>query len=369
MSKRSKKRLSKKQKYLLLVVGAFVAFMLLLYFQEETLIETWHVLRKVQLKYVLLLPCLQIVNYFFIGNYYRKMFALFGGEISVRRSWGVVAAMNFVNQVLPSGGLSGISYLAFGFRAMISTGKATLVQLGRYIYAFWAYTLLLPFAVVLLMSDGRDHNIENATQSVFGNPAIMTTMLLFLLIMIFTIASFSSRAVSRHTGQFFLSLINWVSRSIFRSKRVFQLQFIRNANNELHEGITLIKEKGIRAVLPGGFMLISAFFEIAIVYTATLAVGANISIGAVFLAFTAANIVGVVSIIPGDVGVHEATIVLVLAAFGVDEPVALSAILLYRVYNKLVFLPIGFYFYSTILKPAIELKKQAQNSRAQTDAS
>lgn len=342
------------RKLLWLVILALVGFGLLLYFQRETLEETWQALLEAKLGYVLLLPVLQCLNYFFIGTYYRKMFAQFGTKISVARSWGVVAAMNFVNQVLPSGGLSGITYLAYGFRAAVSTGKTTLIQVGRYMFAFGAYTLLLPLAILVLIQDGRFSDLSSLVSRAAGNTGALITMAIFASIMGLAIASFISHRLSHFLGGMFHSAFNWFTRTILRRKRVYEFNFVKKVSSEFHEGTALVKDKGFKAATPGVFMLLSSFVEVSIVYVSVLAVGSDIGIGPVFLAFVAANIVGVVSVIPGDVGVHEATVIIVLSVFGVDEPMAISATLLYRVFNKMIFLPIGFYFYTKILKPAFE---------------
>ena len=355
--KQQKTRLSGPSKFLLFVVIALIGFGLLIYFQRDTLVETWSTLLGANLLLVLMLPVLQMTNYVFIGAYYRKMFEQFGAHISVARSWGVVAAMNFVNQVLPSGGLSGITYLAYGFHAAISTGKTTLIQIGRYIFAFAAYAVLLPFAIMLLVQGGRFDVLSDVTNDALGNSGVLLTLVLFVVIMVAMLSSLVSRSVSRVIGHAVIQSLNWVSRNIFRSKRTFKLQFIRHVNDDFHDGIAIVRERGLKALRPGIYMFISTLVEVSIVYVSVRAVGGDVTLGPVFLAFVAANMVGVVSIVPGDVGVHEATVILVLVAFGVEEPVAISATLLYRVYNKVIFLPIGFYFYSRILRPAINANK------------
>jgi uncharacterized protein (TIRG00374 family) len=345
---------SAKNKLLALVVLASIGFAALIYYQRETFAETWRTLIDADIRYVLLLPLLQLINYFFIGNYYRGMFRQFDAVISRTRAWGVVAAMNFVNQVLPSGGLSGITYLAYGFHSKLATGKTTLIQVGRYMFAFASYSILLPLAVAILLAGGNGDDLEAVTREAAGNSDILITLGVFVAMMLLVILTFVNRKVSHSLGRLVLRLFNWFNRAILRRKNHYEFKLLRKLNSEFHEGAELIKRRGWRAATPGFHMLLSAIVEIGIVYAAVLAVGGGASISAIFLAFVAANIVGVVSIIPGDVGVHEATVIIVLVAFGLDEPAAISATLLYRVFNKAIFLPIGFYFYTKILKPALE---------------
>jgi len=127
---------------------------------------------------------------------------------------------------------------------------------------------------------------------------------------------------------------------------------IKNSLNEFHNRVSQVIKERKHVVKPLSFMVLSTAMEIAIVYTSFLAVGAIINPGKVVLAFAAANLVGVISIIPGDVGVHEIAMIFVMSLFGVDGAVAISATLLYRVFNKMIFLPLGFFFYTKLLKPA-----------------
>lgn len=336
----------------ILILIAVIGFAALLYTNQETLKETWQVLINANIKYVLILPLIQIVNYGLVGEYYRRMFGIFGSTISRPRAWGIVAAMNFVNQILPSGGISGISYLAYGFRATVDIGKTTLIQFGRYIYAFMAYSVLGPVALLVLLLQDQTSEFSGVIEEATNNTAVIIVMIAFICIVVGTFVFLVRADLSHKTGRTLQKGVSWVKQHIFRKDSPVELTFLRNLHREFRDGIQFLTSQGKAAVVPFFFMLLSALCELLIVYASLLAVGIHISIGVVFIAFVAANMVGVISIIPGDVGVHEATMLIVLTAFGVPEPATLSAILLYRVFNKVIFLPIGFYFYSNILKPA-----------------
>ena len=356
-----KKSLNPKRQLLILVVIAAIGFVLLLIYQRQILEDTWETLIAADLRYVALLPLIQVVNYWFIGTYYRRMFAVFGAQIMLLRSWGVVAAMNFVNQVLPSGGLSGVTYLAYGFRNKLETGKTTLVQVGRYMFAFGSYAILAPLAFFLVITGGRSEDLRELTSTAMDSWAVLAVVVSFLLLMILAFGSFFNPRISHGSGRYFLRATNWINRNIFRRKNKIELNFFKQLNREFHEGADELKKYGLSALKPGIWMLFSVCMEVMIVFVSLLAVGGDVGVGPVFLAFVAANIVGTISVIPGDVGVHEATVILVLVAFGVDEPVAISTTLLYRVFNKFIFLPIGFYFYARILKPALEASQKKKN--------
>ncbi len=221
-------------------------------------------------------------------------------------------------------------------------------------FAFGSYAVLAPVAIALIVIGGRSEDLNTLLDTATDSWAVLIVVFIFMLMMGLVVGSFFNQRVSHVFGRTTLRALNWVNKNVLRRHNDLELNFFKQLNREFHQGTAQVRKFGFGALRPGIFMLFSAAMEILIVFISLLAVGGDVGIGPVFLAFVAANIVGTVSIIPGDVGVHEATVILVLVAFGVDEPVAISTTLLYRVFNKFIFLPIGFFFYARILKPALE---------------
>lgn len=345
-----------KSPFFWLVTLAAVGFAVLLYSSRGLLYETWLVIQSANIKLVLLLPLIQIVNYFFIGGYYRTMFGFFETQIKWTRAWGVVASLNFVNQILPSGGLSGISYLAYGFRTKLAIGKTTMIQTGRYLFSLSTYIIIAPFALSLLFIQGDGSSASGIADKIEGNFYALATLIAFAALITGVVIFFKSPNAAQRFVEGFRKVINGIGH-IFTKKELLAKKTTSGLVNEFHEGIDFFKQQKSQILKPFSFMMLSVAMELSIVYVSTLAVDAGASFSVVFASFMAANIVGVISIIPGDVGVHEAVMTTMLVAFGVEAPVALSAVLLYRVFNKVIFLPIGFYFYTVLLKPAKPLKE------------
>jgi uncharacterized protein (TIRG00374 family) len=340
-----------KSPYFWFMLVAVVGFSVLLYSSRGLLYETWLVIQSANLALVLLLPVIQVVNYFLIGGYYRTMFGFFGAKISWPRSWGVVASLNFVNQILPSGGLSGISYIAYGFRTSLEIGKTTMVQTGRYLFSFMSYVVIAPVALLLLLADGNNGSFMDLVDRLISNPTALITLILFGVMITIFITFIKSRRSAQRYAKVGETVINRFGR-IFGKPNLLPSKTTKKMVNDFHDGIDFFKGEKSHMLKPFAFMVLSVCMELSIVYVSLLAVGAEVSFAAAFASFLAANIVGIISIVPGDVGVHEAVMTTMLVAFGVPAPIALSAVLLYRVFNKVIFLPIGFYFYTVLLKPA-----------------
>jgi uncharacterized membrane protein YbhN (UPF0104 family) len=88
--------------------------------------------------------------------------------------------------------------------------------------------------------------------------------------------------------------------------------------------------------------------ELATVYIVFVAHGAWINIGALIISYAVANFAGLVSLFHG-VGVYEFLMTSIMASAGVPAALALSATVIYRVLNMVLFLPVGYYFYRKFL--------------------
>ena len=261
--------------------------------------------------------------------------------------------MNFVNQILPSGGLSGITYLAYGFRNKLPVGKTSMVQVGRYVAAFSAYGLIAPVALYLLIQSGGSDRIGEISNKLMDSPGALITGVLFISMAVGLIWLLNNKHWSHRIAQFFRRGINRVG-GWFNKPDILSKKAANDMVDQFHEGVVFLNKNRLQMIGPFTMMTLSVLAELAIVFVSLKAVGAEVAFAAVFASFVAANVAGVVSVIPGDVGVHEAAMGAMLLAFGVETPIAISAILLYRVFNKIIFLPIGFYFYQSLLKPAQE---------------
>jgi uncharacterized protein (TIRG00374 family) len=91
--------------------------------------------------------------------------------------------------------------------------------------------------------------------------------------------------------------------------------------------------------------LVADTTEVLAVYVVYLAFGELVNIGAVILAYGIANFAGLVSVLPGGVGIYEGLMTAVLAATGIPPGVSLPVTVMYRILNTLLQIPPGYYFY------------------------
>ena len=125
---------------LIITVATLTALGLLIYGLRDEIHEALTDLGKVNTAALLLMIPLQILNYDAYVRLYRSFFAILNEKVSYRPMYKVSTELNFVNQILPSGGVSGISYFSIRMRSMgVSGSKATLAQFMKLLLLFVSF--------------------------------------------------------------------------------------------------------------------------------------------------------------------------------------------------------------------------------------
>jgi uncharacterized protein (TIRG00374 family) len=318
---------------MILIILAFGLLFVLLYSNREVLSETWRTLQGINPLLLLILPLLQICSQLSLALFYQRFLKTFGKHVQLRRMLPMVWALTFVNQILPSGGASGLSYLIYGLRGQVPAGKATLAHITRYILSYFSYAIVLVVAFIFLV---QAHQVTRQSLGFFiGLSAI--TLVGFML---FGYLLRDRHRIDRLTERL-SRIVEYLAR-IFRhgknrDKPLVGVEKLKNTLEEFHEGYENISRHKDRLRVPFLFILSSTFFENMVVYGSFLILGIDVNPGLILISFALANLAGVVSVIPGDVGVHEAAMIASLSVAGVPAGTALSATLLYRVFNKMLF--------------------------------
>jgi uncharacterized protein (TIRG00374 family) len=133
------------------------------------------------------------------------------------------------------------------------------------------------------------------------------------------------------------------------------VQGVREMFSELHENYIILKSDYRQLVRPAFYGLVANLTEVAAVYVVYIAFGHWVNPGAIILAYAVANFAGLISVLPGGIGIYEALMTAVLAAAGVPAYVSIPVTVMYRVINITIQIIPGYYFYHKTLhneKPA-----------------
>jgi len=292
----------------------------------------------------LMIP-MQIINYFAIAKLYQSYFKQSGYKLSMKLMYKSALELNFVNHVFPSGGVAGFSYLGLRLRKQgIPVSKTTLAQTVRFGLTFISFLLIL-FVGMFMLSFGAGNGISGLALFIGLSVAFLT---LFLVIVAIYILS-SEKRIKAFTA-FLPKLVNILFKRIAHRKNLFNIERIEKLFEDLHKDYLLLANDWRKLKEPFVWALIVNATEISTAYLAYIALDHLINPGAIILAYAVASMAGLVSILPGGIGVYEALMTAVLATAGVPKALALSATLIYRIFCMLVFLPIGFILYQLAMR-------------------
>ncbi|HSX46390.1 MAG TPA: lysylphosphatidylglycerol synthase transmembrane domain-containing protein [Patescibacteria group bacterium] len=322
----------------------FVALAGLAYAVRHQLAQTLTNLGSVNTWFVLLIIPLETFNHYAYAKLYQAMFRVLGERFRTRSMFRLSLEMNFVNSVFPSGGVSGFSYLSLRLKSeKISTAQATIVQLMRFILVFVAFQVMLIVGLIALAIGGQANDF---ILLVAGSLATLLVVATFALA--FVIGS------KQRIDSFFTTITMFLNRIIHVFRRdvpeTFNIERARFTFNELHENYMHIRRNLNVLQRPLLFALSANFTEISAIYVVYVAFGHWVNPGAVILAYAVANFAGLVSVLPGGIGIYEGLMTAVLAAGGVPAALSLPVTVMYRVVNMTVQLPPGYYFYQKNLR-------------------
>lgn len=341
--KRSKWRLA-------LTVITFVALAVLIYGVRRDIGGVVEDFGKVNTFALIFLIPLQFINYDVYSRLYVSLFKILDTKANYSDMYKLNLELNFVNHILPSGGVSGISYFTVRMRAFgVSGPKSTLSQLMKLLLLYISFQPLLVFGVFLLALRGHVNNLIMVVAS-----SLITLLIVGTFAFIYMIES------RTRINSFLTTLtksLNKILSVVRRKPETINIKGAQVAFNELHDNYQLFKRNWRQLKMPFIYMLIANATEVAAVYVVYIAFGELVNVGAVILAYAVANFAGLISVLPAGIGIYEGLMTAVLAATGIPAGLSIPVTIMYRVLNMGIQLIPGYYLYQKALKAGLGTKR------------
>ena len=334
-----------KQKFKLwLNILTFVAIGVIIIFARHDIALAFQKLPQLNLWILALMIPVQFFAFFAVGRVYYHFFKVTGTPLPEKTLMAAAIELNFVNHVFPSGGLSGFSYLTFRLKhSNISTAKATLAQIVRFVMAFLTFIVLLLAALFMLAAEDR------VSRFIMLVAAALTFTILFGTLIIIYVIGKDSRI--REFTQSMSRLLNRVIHIVRpHHPETINLTRVEKTFRELHQDYKMLRKDMGRMWRVALWALIANIAEISMIYVAFVAHGEWINPGALIIAFAIATTAGLVAILPGGLGVYEPLMATVLLSAGVPASLALSATLISRVITLVLALGTGYVLYQRTLR-------------------
>jgi hypothetical protein len=335
---------------LILTLVTFAALLGLIYGLRRDIGGVVQNLGKVNAFALLLLLPIEAFNYDAYARFYRSFFATLGQKVRYWPMFRLTLEFNFVNHILPSGGVSGIGYFNVRMRSEgVSGAKSTLSQVLRLFLLFLSFQPLLVLGVFLLAVRGHVNGLVLVVAS-----SLITFLVVGTFIGIYIVES-------RQRINSFLTYVTKGLNSIvhvFRrnNPEIINVEKAQETFKELHENYEQVKKRWRELKKPFFYMMMANATEIAAIYVVYIAFGRLVNVGAVILAYAVANFAGLISVLPAGIGVYEGLMTAVLVATGIPAELSIPVTIMYRVLNMTLQLTPGYYFYQKAVKQGLTSK-------------
>lgn len=328
---------------LILNLITIVALFGLIYAVRTQIGETITNFGRINAWVLLFVPLWQLINYHSYTKMYEHFLHLFKNNVPYKQLFRAQLELNFVNNVFPSGGVSGVSYFGFKMKTLgVSAGKATLIQVMKFGLLFVSIQVLLSLGLIALAIEGKASSLM-----ILVAGSITTALIIGTVAIGYVIGS------KQRINSFSTAITRMINRAIQVVRpghpETINIATIQAVFAELHENYLLLKGNFKALKMPFLWALIANTTELLTIYTVYVAFGEFVNPGAVIAAYMIANFAGLVSVLPGGVGIYEALMTGVLAVAGVPAGTSIPVTIMYRIVNMGIQLVPGYIFYQKTL--------------------
>jgi uncharacterized protein (TIRG00374 family) len=265
--------------------------------------EFLHLIERAQPWWLALAIGLQTCTYLAQGEIWRLVARAAHLTLPVSVGFKLSLTKLFINQILPSGGLSGSIIVArvleqHGFPRSVS--MASVLVDGTAYYIAFATALAAALIITVAESDVI--------------PLILASAL--LLVAVGTGLAARALLLSRKTN---------TARGFF-----LRIPLVRRAISRLNEADPTLTHNNRLLLMTTFAQLAIILLDTSTIWVLVRALGALASPSGVFTSFVASTLLRTLSIVPGGLGVFEAASVVTLQRTGISLPVSLAATLLFR---------------------------------------
>ena len=144
----------------ILTIATFVALAILIYGLRKDIGGVIKNLGRVNALALLLIIPFEVWNYDAYARFYRRIFDTLGEKVSYWQMYRLNLELNFINHILPSGGVSGISYFNVRMRNFhVSGAKSALSQVMKLFLLYASFQPILILGMILLALRGHTNNL------------------------------------------------------------------------------------------------------------------------------------------------------------------------------------------------------------------
>lgn len=240
---------------------------------------------------------------------------------------------SFSVQFLPLGTLGEAAVDYYFYRAKnIRTTHIFLMFVARTIIVWLVFGLIYLVGVAFAPSNGE----------LSGDKLLIIWLIYAGGVGVFTyfIYLYSKRWLLLKRANRFVEILNFFANLFHRNK--ISLDKIPGFVDKIYEAIWILSQNIRLQITAGIGALFFWFGDIFCLYFAFLGFGYSPHLAIVIFTYAVAKIISTLSFIPGGLGITEAIMSLIFIGFGIPAPIALAAVLIFRLISFWLPIPVGF---------------------------
>jgi len=251
--------------------------------------------------------------------------------------------LNFVNHAVPSGGVSGLGYIAWRLHEFGATaGQVSFMYLLRYIITIVANQTQTIIAIAILLLCNA---VPSDAMWMVGLVGLMSVGIIAGIAIGIAIASKRKLIdwFSKISTKFCNGFVEKVSFG--KKKNVLPYQKVHKFFLDLHEDLLAAKKDKRILIHPIWWGIVYNFLEIATYEIVAISLGHPEIFPQIMVAEALASVIGAVVPLPGGVGGYEGSMIYIITKLGTPLPIASTVVIVTRVIVLMNTIISGYGFY------------------------
>ncbi|MBQ6127795.1 flippase-like domain-containing protein [Candidatus Saccharibacteria bacterium] len=328
-----------------LSVVTFILIAVVLWNAREEVVKAVNYLAHTNVLIILLLIPEQLFMYYCCGKIFFSYMEAKKDAKKISR-WNLMRIsleLNFMNHAVPSGGVSGLGYVAWRLKPYgASPAQASFMYVLRYAVTTFANQAqtLIAIAMILIMG-----NIEEKSQYTLLVVGLISVAVIGMVIGGSLIAS--NKKALNWASRTFTKVANFVVKVVTfgKKKDALKQEVVDRFCNEIHEDFAEARRNKKIIKKPIFWGILYSFLEVATYWVVAISMGHPELLPQIMVAEAVGSVLGAVIPTPGGAGGYEASMAGVMWALGVDFGLATAVVVTTRVIVLVGTIVSGYGFY------------------------
>ncbi len=347
-SQKNNLKISFKSVFIFIIFAVGVYFLIPKILAEKDVVD---MVLKVKKPYLFLALLSELISYIAAATLLGVILSRLGYSIKFidRFRLGSIAA--FAIHFFPVSGL-GESAVDFYFlrKRNVSAGSILLMFILRTIITYAAFLLLLVISLILVPT--------------FPDLAV-SPRLISLILFIVVFGGIVYLTIIYKNKERFFNLIVRITHIVNKFLRILKKSpvtkdQIKEVYDDVYKGIGLFSHRKRDSLIAISGGLIYWLGDMCCLFFVFLSLGRHIGFPVLIFGYCIATLIGLISLIPGGLGVTEGSMSLMFSGLGLPLSVSVAAVLIFRLFSFWIWIPIGLISYTTLKND----NKKYQNNKS-----